>query len=102
MYNFDNVAGLGETTGIVKDLSQYGNNGSGYGSLVWTSNGRRNGAYNFNGSNTYISPTSQINLNITGSITISLWINSTNIAPEQAVLWKAATMGNPDYGIEIY
>jgi len=31
MYNFDKVAAFGETDGMIKDFSQYGNNASGYG-----------------------------------------------------------------------
>ena len=48
MYNFDNVASLGESAGVnVKDLSQYANNGTVSGA-TWTGNGRRGGAYFFN------------------------------------------------------
>ena len=49
MYNFDNVAALGETTGgIIKDASLYGNHAAANG-VTYASNGRYNGAYNFNG-----------------------------------------------------
>ena len=75
MYNFDNVAALGESTGIVKDLSQYTNNGSGYGALTWASNGRRGGSYLFNGSNTYITSATGIALSGNAAFTISAWIN---------------------------
>jgi len=30
---------------LIRDISQYGNNGSGYGSLLWTGNGKYNGSY---------------------------------------------------------
>ena len=39
MYNFDNVAALGESQGIIKDASQYGNNGSGNGGVIYTVSG---------------------------------------------------------------
>lgn len=53
MMNFDNVTALGETAGwSIKDFSQYGNNGSVIGQTIWTGNGRRNGAYIFNGTGT--------------------------------------------------
>jgi hypothetical protein len=40
MYNFDNVAALGESQGIIKDASQYGTHGTGYGGIAWTANGK--------------------------------------------------------------
>jgi len=84
MMNFDNISSLGETTGgIIKDHSQYANNGNITGQVVWTGNGRRNGAYIFNatGTNTYNG-----GVVITGIIdeayksqrgTIAYWINIT-------------------------
>jgi hypothetical protein len=55
MMNFDNMLSLGETTGeIIKDFSRYGNNGTGYGGISWTGNGKRNGAYQFDGIDDYI------------------------------------------------
>lgn len=48
MYNFDNVTALGESAGsVVKDMSQYGNNGTVNGAVLWTGNGKWNGAYRF-------------------------------------------------------
>jgi hypothetical protein len=48
MYNFNNIAALGESGTFIKDMSQYGNNGTGNGA-IWTGNGKRDGAYSFNG-----------------------------------------------------
>jgi hypothetical protein len=53
MMNFDNSTSLGESGTLVKDLSQYGNNGTVIGA-TWTGNGKRAGGYQFNGSNNYI------------------------------------------------
>lgn len=41
MMNFDKRAALNETDGMIKDFSRYGNNGSGYGGVTRTNNGRR-------------------------------------------------------------
>ena len=69
MYNFDNVANLGETTGsTVKDLSQYANNATVNGA-TWISNGKRGGAYSFNGTTNYITIPNNTNLH-PSSITI--------------------------------
>jgi len=52
MYNFNKVDGLGEDSSNVADLSASGYNGNVNGA-IWTSNGRYNGAYEFDG-NDYI------------------------------------------------
>ena len=54
MMNFDKVSALSETDGMIRDFSHYGNNGSGYGGVTWTGNGRWNGGYIFDGVNDYI------------------------------------------------
>jgi len=48
MMNFDNITALGESGTLVKDMSQYANNGSISGA-TWTGNGKRGGAYSFDG-----------------------------------------------------
>ncbi|HBB04001.1 TPA: hypothetical protein DCZ39_03845 [Patescibacteria group bacterium] len=69
--NFDKVSALGETGILIKDLSQYGNNGSGMGGITWTGNGKWNGGYQFDGINDYVS-TSINNLPLT-NLTIAFW-----------------------------
>ena len=66
MYNFDNVAALGESAGsIVGDMSIYDNTGTAN-SALRTGNGKRGGAYLFNGSSSsYINIPSSASLNIT-------------------------------------
>lgn len=53
-YNFNKLAALNETDGSIKDFSQYGNHGSGYGATTWTGNGKRGGAYSLNGTDSAI------------------------------------------------
>ena len=81
MMNFDNVAVLGETTGgVIKDFSQYGNNGSGYGGVTWTGNGKWSGGYSFDGINDSISILDNINNRPgTGDLTIALRVWAPNI-----------------------
>ncbi|MCX6822567.1 MAG: leucine-rich repeat protein, partial [candidate division SR1 bacterium] len=75
MANFDNVSSLGESNGVATDLSSYGANIVGYGGVNWTGNGRRNGAYAFNGTNGYFEIADNSGINIAGSnITMSVWI----------------------------
>lgn len=40
MMNFDKRSSLNETDALIKDFSRYGNNGSGYGGVTRTNNGR--------------------------------------------------------------
>jgi len=78
MMNFNNKTNLGETTGvIVKDWSQYGNHGTGINSPTWTSNGKRGGAYQFNGSNQYIEIKDNPSFDTISSdnFSIFMWVN---------------------------
>jgi hypothetical protein len=54
MANYDNIAQIGESSNLVKDLSLQKNYGTVYGSNGWTGVGKRNGAYSFDGSTQYI------------------------------------------------
>jgi len=77
MYNFDNVSSLWETTSILKDMSQYWNNGT-ITSATRTWNGRWNGAYIFNWTSEIdIAPGTVLNstLSWTHSWTISQRVN---------------------------
>ena len=64
MYNFDNVANLGESGTVVKDASLYANNGTVVNGATRTGNGKRGGAYNFDGLNDYININNSQSLNI--------------------------------------
>jgi len=44
MYNFDDIPAAGN---IIKDISQYANNGTAYNGATLTGNGKWNGAYSF-------------------------------------------------------
>ena len=99
MYNFDNVTSLGETGGTIKDLSIYNNNGVGFNGATRTGNGKRSGAYSFNGSNSYISAGNSSVLDSTGNFTVAIWINSTNNSTglAQGIISKANINGS-EYG----
>lgn len=71
MMNFDKVAALSETDWLIKDLSLSGNNGSGYGGVTRTVNGKRNGAYQFDGINDYIGLSAITTASLTNNFTIS-------------------------------
>ncbi|MCX6823315.1 MAG: right-handed parallel beta-helix repeat-containing protein [candidate division SR1 bacterium] len=77
MMNFDNVSALGETDGLIKDVSQYGNIGSGYGGVTRTGNGRWSGAYIGNGVDGRIKLTNKTGFQII-TFTISAWIKPTS------------------------
>jgi hypothetical protein len=75
MYNFDNITALGESGTLVKDMSQYGNNGTPTSGATWTGNGRRGGAYTFDGTSNYLTLGNSSNFSLSNNFTISLWIN---------------------------
>ncbi len=65
MYNFDNVAALGESSTLVKDLSNHWYDWT-VNWATWTSNGKYGWAYSFDG-NDYITINSQEVLNLFGT-----------------------------------
>jgi len=81
-YNFNNLSVLGENDTHVVDISGNGNNGTVVGgeNISWTPNGKYGGAFNFTNvtaktNNIALSSSSQ--LNITGDITLSAWVYTT-------------------------
>ncbi|MEI7478595.1 MAG: hypothetical protein WCJ81_09300 [bacterium] len=72
MYNFDKVTALGENASTLKDMSLY-NNASTIAGATRTGNGKRGGAYLFNGYGWYISVGNQPTNTLTEG-TISAWI----------------------------
>ena len=74
MFNFDNVAALGESSTKATDVSKYGNNGTINGA-TWTS-GKYGNALSFNGNNNYVDAGSGTSLDFgnNGRFTISAWI----------------------------
>jgi len=74
MYNFDNVASIGESAAKAVDVSRYGNNGTVYGNANWTTNGKYGGAMVFDGVNDYVeAPLSASIGNISNDFTMSAW-----------------------------
>jgi parallel beta-helix repeat protein len=65
------------STNATKDYSGYNHNGNKSG-VVWTSSGRVGGAYSFGGTNQIIDFGST-SLGLSNNMTISLWINATNL-----------------------
>jgi hypothetical protein len=63
---------------VAKDYSGYDNNGTVNGSN-WTSSGIAGGAYAFDGINDHIDSADASSLNLTGAMTIEVWINGTDV-----------------------
>ena len=81
------------------DLSGYNNNGSLVNLVDYTTSNK--GALVLNGANSYINVTDTTLNTFSGSITICAWINTLTASAEQGIIWKG-TIGNPDWGIELY
>gem|GEM_PF-3460308 len=74
MYNFDNVSAIGENDTMMKDASQYGNDGSCTECPIGNGGGRYNNAYSFNTTNR-INVSNENLPNFSGNdFTVSAWI----------------------------
>jgi len=73
--NFDNVSALGEVaSSVVRDVSPYNESTWTSYSPAWTANGKRGGAYYFNGSYQYIATHDANRFTLSNNYTISVWI----------------------------
>jgi hypothetical protein len=64
---------------IAYDETAYWNDGVLYGGVSWT-DGRIGGALDFNGTDAYVDCGNSESLNITGTITVALWVNTDTVA----------------------
>lgn len=71
MYNFDNVASLGEDSSTVVDMTGNGNSGS-VTQATWTSSGKYDGAFDFDGNGDSV--TTNIDLDTYSSFTVTGWV----------------------------
>ena len=71
MYNFDKLASLGEDSSTVVDMTGNGNSGS-VTQATWTSLGKYNGAFDFDGTGDSI--TTSIDLDTYSSFTVTGWV----------------------------
>ncbi len=89
MMNFDKVPSLGETNTIVKDFSRYGNHGTAINGPVWTSNGRRGGAFMFNGVNNYLTIQSNEKIEPIEELSIDMFVKIYDTSDRQIILRKS-------------
>lgn len=82
MMNFGNVSALGENDTYAVDVSQYRNSGTGLGGANYTTSGKYDGGYEFDGSNTYIFLGNDNSLE-TISFTAEAWVKLAQTAPLQ-------------------
>ncbi|HWA51758.1 MAG TPA: LamG-like jellyroll fold domain-containing protein [Patescibacteria group bacterium] len=82
----------------VSDSSGNGNTGSLINTPTWTT-GISNGAINFNGTNQYVSVSDSGILNLTGDLSISLWINPSSSQTVNSDILRKESSGN-GFGIE--
>ncbi|MEA3343387.1 MAG: LamG-like jellyroll fold domain-containing protein [archaeon] len=75
--NFNNNPVIGENSTKVVDISKYGNDGTiTPGTGGWTTDGKFNGAYDFDGNSTYIDCGNDSSLSIIDAITIEAWVKA--------------------------
>ena len=77
MYNFDKVNSLGENTTHVVDVARGIYNGTIANYTTWNATGKYGGAFEFNGTNSYIK-TGLRNIDIANNFTISFWMKTTS------------------------
>jgi subtilase family serine protease len=94
--NFNNNPDIGEDSSLVVDASKYGNNGHVYGP-VWTSNGRLEGAYQFNGITDYIQISDSESLNLSTAASFELWVFPKTIAADTVVFSRVTSGDDASY-----
>jgi len=77
MFNLDNLSALGENNNYVVDASGHGHDGIVSGA-TWNTNGKYNGAFEFDGVNDYIEINAAASLDFGSPITYDLWVNLKN------------------------
>ena len=87
MYNFDNVASIGDSDELVKDISGNGNDGE-VTNATFTSDGRYNSAYEFDGISSIIELGKPSSLDFTNNrnIAIFAWVNPESLISSQGVV----------------
>ena len=96
MYNFDNIAIIGEDSSTIVDMSSNENTGSVDGA-IWDSSGRSNGAFDFDGEDDYIDVTGVKDLiNGVSAITLSLWVKSDEIGTDKGMIIGKEVDGHDD------
>ena len=80
--SFDNNSRIGDSSIVVRDVSQYGNNGSFTNGSTgnWTADGVWGGAMSFDGVNDYVNCGNDASLELNDTFTVLLWMK----APDQA------------------
>ena len=91
-----NSSGSGAT-----DMSGFGNNGALYGSPEYSSSGAMGGSYRFDGVDDYIESPDSGSLDVTGPLTISLWIKPDSGAYVQNLITKHDNQNARAYGLWI-
>jgi len=74
MYNFDNISVLGENNTHIVDVTENGYNGTVSGAILNLTEGRYEGAYEFDGSDDFINVSG-----LPGAITYSMWLKQNNV-----------------------
>ncbi len=100
LYHFDNLSALGEDSSHIADSSVYGNRitCSGTSCPKWTSAGRFNGAYHFDGTD-YLTVPDSPSLDPTNGLTLSVWVNvSDNFPYYEDLITKLANPITPYWG----
>jgi hypothetical protein len=83
------LVGYWPFNGNANDISGNGNNGTVTGATLTTDRfGNTNSAYSFDDNSDYINCGNSSTVNITGSITLSAWINATNFNTENGIISK--------------
>ena len=109
VYNADSVGSSSLKTSLVASYNgelntndSYGsNNGTAVGGLTY-STGKIGNAFQFNGTNAYVSlPTDSWNNTIGGDFSVSVWVNLTNVSSQQNIIGNLSTLGGGWNGWEI-
>jgi hypothetical protein len=68
---------------------------------TWTTQGKFGGAVDFNGTTAYVDIGNAVNLQVTGSLTISAWINAAAFPRDDAAIVSKRSSGNVGFQFDI-
>jgi len=92
--------GLSEGTGTTTADSSGSNNTGTLSSATWSASGKYGNALSFNGSNSYVDLGNASSLQLTGSMTISAWINSAAFPADDAAIVSKRGSGSNGFQLD--
>jgi hypothetical protein len=95
--NLDNNPAIGETTTKAVDQSPYGNNGTFYNHVAWTTEGKYGGGVRFDGIDDYIQTAANNALDSSSAGTVTTWIKTSANSAQAIVGYTTSSILSSNY-----